>query len=58
MAILSSGLLLGLLSELLSELLLGESLAVTEAKVLETIVDEPLALVAPPPNKSVKDQCR
>lgn len=47
MATLSSGLLPGLLSELLSELLLGESLAVAEAEVLEITVDEPLALVAP-----------
>lgn len=41
-ATLSSGLLLGLL--------LGVSLAVTEAKVLETAAEEPLALTAPPPS--------
>jgi len=51
MATLSSGLLPGLLSELLSELLLGESLAVAEAEVLEITVDGPLALEAPSPNK-------
>ena len=45
-ATLSSGLLLGLPVGLL----LGVSLAVTEAKVLETAAEEPLALTAPPPS--------